>query len=238
MQKTITGLMAVGLVAFAAAPLRAGDGCCGGCGGCGYQIVWEKQTITVNEAHCEWRDETRQVCRVVYDVVETPHTCTVLVPTWAPVTRTVTCYHTEMQTQERDITVCCRVPVCCVDPCTGCCYTSWQCVQQTRHVTCCVPVCVPETKDITVQVCTMVAQDRTYTTRCCVPRTVTDTVPVKVAYTVCTPVQRDVWVARCVPCAPAACAPTTCCYSSCGGCGDCGGCYDSCCGHHRRGGRW
>src|SRR5437763_934135 len=123
MQKVTRGLMVAGLLLCSAAISRA-EGPCGGCGApCGYEVVWVKKTITVCEARLETREETRQVCRLVPETVEKVHTCTVLVPNYTTATRTVVCYHTEMQQQQREVCVCRRVPVCVTDPCTGCTYT-------------------------------------------------------------------------------------------------------------------
>jgi hypothetical protein len=227
MYRAIAGLVALGLFSFATAPVNA-DGCCSSpCGG--YTVQWVQKTVVCQEAQWSTHDETRQVCRLVPRWVEQEHHCTVCVPSYSTVTRTVQCYHTEMQMQDREVVCCHRVPVCCVDPCTGCVHTSCQMVAETRHIQVCVPVCVPETREIQCQVCTMTQQDRTYTTRCCVYDRVTEDVTVKVCTCNYVNVERQVCVPVCVPCAPAPCAPcaTSCCYSGCSTC------CDECCGHHR-----
>jgi hypothetical protein len=255
MQKVFAGLMSLGLLAVLAGPSDAwgGRGGCGnscgysgGCGDCGgygggccqqYEVVWETRTVNVCEARYETREVMQQVCRCIQ--VQEQRTCTVMVPVSTPEARTVTCYHTVYSQEPRDIVVCRRVPVCCVDPCTGCCYQSCQTIQEHCTINVCVPHCVAEQKQVTVNVCHLVPQERTYNV--CRYQTVTEQVPVKVCVCNYVTVPREVKVAVCRPVAapaPAPCAPVSC-YSGCGDCGGCGGCCESCCGgHHRRGGRW
>jgi len=234
MQKMFAGLMSVGLLAMLAGPSLAWDGCCGGCGQC-YEVVWVKKTVMVCQPQYTWQDVVRPVCRVVAVPVEKK--CTVMVPQYTPVTKTIQCYRTEYHTEPREVCVCRTVPVCCTDPCTGCTYTCCQTVQEKCTINVCVGVCVPYTREVTCMVCNYVPVEKTYT--CCTYQTVTDNVTCKVC--VCNYVQVPCEV--CVPelhaVAPTPCAPcaTTCCYSGCGDCGGCGGCGSCCGGHHHHGRR-
>ncbi len=167
-----------------------------------------------------------------YVTKQVPYTCTVNVPVWTPKTITETVWKCVPEKVTIQVPVCTMVPCQVTDACTGCCYTSckpvtvlqpretvvWKRVPETREVT--INVCswraeerqgvrtvcemVPQTREVTVNVVTCQPVEKWVTVNRVVCRPVTETVNVTQCYTEMVPYKYTVKVA--VPCA-APCAP-------------------------------
>jgi hypothetical protein len=142
---------------------------------------------------------------------------TVMVPYTETEKRKVTVMTRVAREVVRDVCVCQRVPVTCVDPCTGCTYTTWQAQQVVQKVKGTVWDCVPAERDIVVNVCKYREQQETVDVIVCRPvkekikviecEAVKEKVKVCVYRPVktmvdaveCRPVEQIVNVTRCVP---------------------------------------
>jgi len=206
---TLFGLAALGL-AVLAVPVQARGHHAGYC--CETYccaIVWEDREVTAYKAEWHERDVTINVCRSVpHDVVQ-KHQCTVMVPEWTPQKRTITYTTYKPREVVRDVYRCVAVPVCCVDPCTGCTTCCYQTQTVVDKVTCTVYDCVPAQRDITVQVCSYKPMVKEWETHHTVCEVVTEPKVVKERYCVTVPYKTIVKVPVCVPCV-AACAPPCC----------------------------
>lgn len=188
MRKVVLTLLLLGLVA-AAPEVQAG--CC---------VVYQTCVVTC------YRQEVREepicytvdhwVCRNVIDKVP----CKVMVPHWVDEPREQICYRHVPRVIQRQVVRCCMVPVCCVDPCTGCPYVCMQPQTYVECVPCTIMECVPERQVVNVKVCRMVPQD-SWTERC---RQVWENHPRQVQscrrYCVTVPYQTTVCVPVLVPC--------------------------------------
>lgn len=196
----------------------------------------EKRTVTTYET--QWVDEayTYTVCEPVttqekrtvteYRNVakQVPYTYNVCTPTTVTEMRTVSRWVCTPETVTENVTRTHRVPVCSVDPCTGCARTCYQrvteCVPVTRTVmrrrcvTEQVPVtvtkyvttqqtgtrtvyeCVPTTKDVMVNVTKYVNKEMKGTRKVC--KVVPKTSEVMVNVVSCKPVQKTGTITKCV----------------------------------------
>jgi hypothetical protein len=102
---------------------------------------------------------------------QVPYKVNVAVPVVTPVKRMETYYVCVPEEVTRQVPVCRRVPYECVDPCTGCAYTAWRTVTETKTVHGVVNKRVPQTREVTVNVCSYRHEERT------VMRTVCESVP-------------------------------------------------------------
>jgi hypothetical protein len=169
-------------------------------------VTWVDQTVTCYRA--EWR--TREVPYVTYQVftrvVETPVTYTVPQAQWSDKKVMQTFYTMRPREVVQNVTCFKQVPTTCVDPCTGCCYTTWQCVPVVQQVRSIVYDCIPAQREVTVRVCTYVPVEKKGVRR----DVVCETKPVNGVrlerYCVMVPYQTTVKVPVCVPCpAPPPC---------------------------------
>jgi len=236
---TLVGLLAAAL-ALTAVPaqahgLRRGcdSGCAPACAPAPTQVVWEDREVTVNEVQWKEREVTVDVCRFVPREVVEKHSCTIMVPEFTPQKRMITVVTREPRESVREVRRCVSVPVCVVDPCTGCTRTCCQKQTIVEQVPCTVWVCIPKQREVTVQVCSYRPEVKNYETRRIVCDKVVTPEKRKEKYCVVVPVKKKVKVAVCVPAPVVAAAPcatvTTCaapCASSC--------CDSGCRRHHGR----
>lgn len=135
---------------------------------------------------------------VIKEVAETVN-YTVLVPKMVTVKQKQTYCVAVPKTVERDVVTCRYVPVACVDPCTGCSYTSCRPETVVQKVSCTVYETQLATRDVDVQVCQYEKQTRTATVKRCVPEYIQDKVTVTRSYCVAVPQTVKTTVKRCVP---------------------------------------
>jgi hypothetical protein len=218
-------VLTIGFVAVTASPLlgcghRRGHGCASDCGGpgcgdmgdcCQSQVSYVEQTVTAYRPEWREREVSYTVNRVVPRTVVTQQQCTVMIPVWTSQKQMRTVYTRVPRPIERQVTCCRMVPTCVTDPCTGCTRTVCQPQTFTQTVHSVVMECVPQQQEVTVPVCTMTAQQRTYEVRRVVCETVPEQVTRRVPYCVMVPYQTTVRVPVCTP--MAACAPSPCCGS-------------------------
>jgi hypothetical protein len=182
-----------------------------------------KREVTVMEQATEVRDVTvmRPVTVQREVTVMRPFTEKrkekVLVPITVPEKRKVTVLHRVPKEVVRDVCVCRRVPVTCVDPCTGCTYTTCQVQQVMEKVKCTVWECQSVEQEVTVNVCRFQEKEEMVNVVVCRPvkekvnvvecRPATEKANVIVCRPVkriidtfeCRPVEQTVNVTRCVP---------------------------------------
>ena len=167
-----------------------------------YTTVWVEKTVTAYKTEWHERDVKVVVHKPIFTEVETPHSCTVLVPEWKPVTKTITVLTPVPKVVERDV-VCCRmVPVTLCDPCTGCPYTVCKPETYVQKVKYTVTECVPTPKEVTYNVCTYKEEVRKWTTKHVVCTWKEDTEMRKERYCVSVPYPTTVKVPVCVPVCP------------------------------------
>src|SRR5437868_11907683 len=92
------------------------------------QTVTQYQTkqVPVEYTVCVpvWKDVMQTVTQ--YTTKKVPIEYTECVPVWKDVVQDVVTYKSVPKTVTVNVTCCQMVPVCCVDPCTGCTYTVCQ----------------------------------------------------------------------------------------------------------------
>ncbi len=166
---------------------------------CIMKTVTEPVEYTVCKMEMRTEKVPVKVTKCIIKTVSEPVEYTVLVPKMVTVKQTVNYCVAVPRTVERDVVTCHYVPVTCVDPCSGCCYTSCQAQTVVKRVSCTVYENKMMSKDVHVQVCQYEKQTRKGTVTRCVPEYVTENVTVERCY--CVPVQHTVksTVTRCVP---------------------------------------
>jgi hypothetical protein len=236
---TLVGLVAVGLAVAASSAeargLRRGcdASCAPACAPCpATTVVWQDREVTVNEIQWQEREVTVNVCRLVPREVVEKHTCTIMVPEYTPQKRTITVMTQQARPSVREVCRCVSVPVCVVDPCTGC--TRTVCQRQTvrEQVPCTVWECVPQQREVTVQVCSYKPVVKNWETKCIVCDRVVTPEKRREKYCVTVPVKKMVKVAVCVPApcvAPVPCVTVTTCAAPCAS-----ACDSGCRRHHGR----
>jgi hypothetical protein len=122
-----------------------------------------------------------------------PDKIKVLVPITVQEPRVINVCRAEPFEVVRDVVTCRSVPVCCVDPCTGCTYTTCRLEQVVQKVKCVQYRTVTEQQKIMVNVCRMQEQVRDIQ--------VCKLVPKQIMVDVCTYQTKEevVNVTRCVP---------------------------------------
>jgi hypothetical protein len=209
MRKLLTACMiALGLALLPSAVEARGHRGHGGCGngyggGCGYSCAvpvyqYEDRVVTVYRTEVRSEKVPTTITRCVVRYVDEPVKYTVLVPKWETVTRTITYCVAVPRVVERDVTCFRCVPVACVDPCTGCCYTTWQRESYVQRVSYTVYDSEQRSKDVQVQVCKHERQVREGTVRRCVTDHVKEDITVERRYCVSVPTEVTIRVPVCV----------------------------------------
>jgi hypothetical protein len=148
MMKFATAIPAFALL-LVSGNAQAHDPCCQPC----YTVKWIDQPVTCQKM--EWRvrdvpcEVMKPVCRQAVRVVQRD----VVVPEWCTEMRSCTTNVMQPRVVTRDVCRTVMVPVCVVDPCTGCAQTV--CKPQTviDKQCCTVYECVPVTTQVPVKVC-------------------------------------------------------------------------------------
>jgi hypothetical protein len=212
---TLVGLAVLGL-ALTAVPaeafgLRHRHGCESSCAPCcdtgpAMTVVWEEREVTAWKPEWKERDVTVNVCRMTTREVTDKHEATIMVPEYKDVKKTVTVMVPKPVEVVRDVCRCVVVPVCCVDPCTGCTYTVCHRQMVVEKVRYTVMQCVPEPREVTVRECSYKPEVKKWETKHLVCEWVTTPEKRKEKYCEMVSYKTKVKVAVCVPapvCAPA-----------------------------------
>lgn len=192
------------------------------------EMTWEDRKVTCYKTVTKEKEIEVTVCKPEYRDEVRKYTTTVCVPVWTEQKKTCTTYKRVAKEVEREVTKCVRVPVTTCDPCTGRTRTCSQRQMVTEKVKCTVYECVPETKEVTVKVCSYKKEEKTTEckVRVCEMKQVKEMRKVqyceRVAYEttikvcVAKPVEaKKVEAAKPAECKPA-CAKTACCEKKCG----------------------
>jgi hypothetical protein len=161
MMRFATAIPAIALL-LASGTAQAHDPCCQPC----YTVKWVDQPVTCQKM--EWRvrdvpcEVMKPVCRQEVRVVQR---C-VVVPEWRDELRSCTTYKLQPRVVTRDVCRTVLVPVCVVDPCTGCAHTACkpQTVVEQQH--CTVYDTVPVTTQVPVKVCHYRTEKRDFQVTC------------------------------------------------------------------------
>jgi len=119
-----------------------------------YQQVSKQITYEYTVQVPEMKPVVQKVTTYQQVTKQVPFEYTVQVPEWKPVVQKVTTYTCVPETITTAVQCCRQVPVCSVDPCTGCLRTICTTVCEMVPRTCTVYKNVPVTRDVTVNVCT------------------------------------------------------------------------------------
>jgi hypothetical protein len=149
MKRVATAVSAVALLLCVSGSAQAFDPCCGPC----FTVQWVDKPVTCQRM--EWRcrevpcEVMRPVCREEVRVCQRD----VLVPEWRTEYRPCTTHVMKPRVITKDVCRTVMVPVCCIDPCTGCPVTVCkpQTIVEQQH--CTIHECVPVVTQVPVKVC-------------------------------------------------------------------------------------